>query len=63
MPLRTKPFDPADYLFDEEDMALYLADARAFGPEVLSEAAEVVARARARARMTGPDPNSTAARR
>ena len=48
MPLKTKPFDPADYLQDEEDMALYLEDARAFGPEAVADAIEVIARARAR---------------
>lgn len=48
MPLKTKPFDPADYLNDEEDMALYLEDARAFGPEAVADAMKVIARARAR---------------
>jgi len=49
MPLKTRPFDPADYLYDEEDLALYLEDARAFGPEAVADAVKVVARARLRA--------------
>lgn len=48
MPLKTKPFDPADYLFDEDDFALFLADARAFGPDAVADAEAVIARARAR---------------
>lgn len=43
-----QPFDPADYLDSEEGIAAYLADARAFGTEALSDAVEAVARARAR---------------
>lgn len=46
--LKTLPFDPADYLDSEESVAAYLADARTDGPEALSDAIEVVARARAR---------------
>jgi len=46
--LETLPFDPADYLDSEEGFAAYLADARADGPEALSDAVELVARARAR---------------
>jgi len=48
MPLKTTPFDPADYLHDEEDMALYLEDARACGPDAVADAEVVVDRARAR---------------
>lgn len=62
MALKTRPFDPADYLFDEEDIALYLEDARAFGPEALSDAAEVVARARARLAETQTGSRSRSAR-
>lgn len=46
--MKTLPFDPADYLDTEEGIAAYLADARAFGPEAVADAVEVVARARAR---------------
>ncbi len=46
--MKTKPFDPADYLDTEEGIAAYLADARDFGPEAYAVAVEVVARARAR---------------
>ncbi len=46
--LETLPFDPADYLDCEEGIAAYLADARLDGPEALSDAVKVVARARAR---------------
>lgn len=46
--MNLQPFDPADYLDSEEGIAAYLADARAFGTEALSDAVEVVARARAR---------------
>jgi hypothetical protein len=48
MPLKTLPFDPADYLYDEEDLALYLEDARAFGADAVADAMQVIARARAR---------------
>jgi len=43
-----RPFDPADYLDSEAGIEAYLADARAFGPAALSDAVEVVARARRR---------------
>lgn len=46
--LETLPFDPADYLDSDEGIAAYLADARADSPEALSDAVEVVARARAK---------------
>jgi DNA-binding phage protein len=42
----TRPFDPAQYLDSEEAIAAYLADAGADGDKALSEATEVVARAR-----------------
>jgi DNA-binding phage protein len=42
----TRPFDPAQYLDSEEAIAAYLADAGADGDTALSDAAEVVARAR-----------------
>ncbi|WP_269515826.1 DNA-binding protein [Brevundimonas subvibrioides] len=48
MPLKTLPFDPADYLDTEEAIAAYLADARLDGAVALSRAVEVVARARVR---------------
>jgi hypothetical protein len=44
--LATRPFDPAEYLDSEDAIAAYLTDARADGPEALSDAVEVVARAR-----------------
>jgi DNA-binding phage protein len=43
-----KPFDPADYLHDEEQFAIYLEDAALDGPEAVAEAEIVIARARAR---------------
>ncbi len=46
--MKTRPFDPADYLDTEEGIAAYLADARSFGSQAYSEAVDVVARARAR---------------
>ena len=46
--METRPFDPAEYLDSEEAIAAYLADARAEGAAALSNAAEVVARARTR---------------
>ena len=52
--LETLPFDPADYLDSEEGFAAYLADARADGPEALSDAVVVVARARARLAAAHP---------
>ncbi len=45
--METRPFDPAEYLDSEEAIAAYLADARAYGGQELSDAVEVVARARA----------------
>ena len=45
--METRPFDPAAYLDSEEAIAAYLADARAHGRDELSQAVEVVARARA----------------
>ena len=45
--METRPFDPAEYLDSEEAIAAYLDDARAHGGQELSEAVEVVARARA----------------
>jgi DNA-binding phage protein len=42
----TRPFDPAQYLDSEEAIAAYLADAGADGDKALSDATEVVARAR-----------------
>lgn len=45
--METRPFDPAEYLDSEEAIAAYLADARAGGAEELTDAVEVVARARA----------------
>ncbi len=62
MPLKTKPFDPANYLYDEEDMALYLEDARAFGPEAVADAETVIARARARIAGVTDAPRSRSAR-
>jgi hypothetical protein len=53
MMLETQPFDPADYLDSEEGFAAYLADARLDGAEALSDAVEVVARARARMTKAG----------
>lgn len=44
--MKTIPFDAAEYLDTEEAMSAYLADAREDGPEALSRAVEVVARAR-----------------
>ena len=44
--VETRPFDPAQYLDSEEAIAAYLADAGADGAKALSEATEVVARAR-----------------
>ncbi len=46
--MKTKPFDPADYLDTEEGFAAYLADARDFGAQAHADAVAVVARARAR---------------
>lgn len=62
MPLKTKPFDPADYLYDEEDMAHYMEDARAFGPEAVADAETVIARARARLAQAPNAPRSRSAR-
>ena len=44
--METRPFDPAEYLDSEEAIAAYLADARAYGGQELSDAIAVVARAR-----------------
>ena len=52
--METRPFDPADYLDTEEGIAAYLEDARSDGPEAMADAAEVVARARARRAATDP---------
>lgn len=46
--MELKPFDPADYLDSEEGIEAYLADASQDGPQSLSRAVEVVARARTR---------------
>lgn len=46
--MELKRFDPADYLDDEEGIQAYLADARLFGADALTQAEAVVARARAR---------------
>ena len=45
--METRPFDPAQYLDSEAAIAAYLTDARAYGGQELSDAMEVVARARA----------------
>jgi DNA-binding phage protein len=45
--VETRPFDPVEYLDSEEAIAAYLADARKYGGENLSDAIAVVARARA----------------
>jgi len=45
--LRTKPFDPAEYLDDEESLAAYLSEALATGdPAFIGDALGIVARAR-----------------
>ena len=62
MPLKTRPFDPTDYLETEEDMAVYLADARLDGPEAVADAMEVIARARARVAASASAPRSRSAR-
>lgn len=45
--MKTKPFDPAEYLDSEEAIAAYLADAREGDAGETAHAAEVAARARA----------------
>ena len=52
--MKLKPFDAADYLDCEEGIEAYLEDARTFGDDALSDAQEVVARARARMARTRP---------
>ena len=44
--MEIRPFDPVEYLDTEEAIAAYLADARAYGGQELSDAIAVVARAR-----------------
>jgi DNA-binding phage protein len=44
--MKTRPFDPAEYLDCEEAIEAYLADAQADGAEALADAKVVVARAR-----------------
>ncbi|MBI5938854.1 MAG: hypothetical protein HY859_00345 [Caulobacterales bacterium] len=61
MMLKTFPFDPADYLDSEEGIAAYLADARTDGPEALSDAIEVIARARTRMKLPVTDAGSASA--
>ena len=51
--MELKPFDPADYLHDEEQFAIYLEDAALDGADAIARAEVVIARARAR--LTGPD--------
>lgn len=47
MPLRTKPFDPADYLDNDEACAEYMTEALATNdPAFIADALGVVARAR-----------------
>lgn len=54
--MELKPFDPADYLDSEEGIEAFLEDARSFGEDALSDAREVVARARARMACARPVP-------
>jgi DNA-binding phage protein len=61
MPLKTKPFDPTDYLETEADRAAYLADAQQDGPEAVADAEVVVARARTRW-AEQPEPRRAGAR-
>lgn len=58
--MKTLPFDPADYLDSEEEIAAYLADARLDGEEAVADALEVVARARARMGASASDKNVAA---
>ena len=52
MPIKTKPFDAADYLKTDEDMALYLTESLATGdPRVISRALDAIARARGASRI------------
>ncbi len=44
--MKTRPFDPAEYLDCEEAIEAYLADAEADSAEALADAKVVVARAR-----------------
>lgn len=44
--IETYPFDPAEYLDSEEGIEAYFADARLDGAAALTDAVEVVARAR-----------------
>ena len=46
--MKTRPFDPAEYLDCEEAIEAYLADAEADSAEALADAKVVVARARQR---------------
>jgi len=47
MALKTKPFDPAEYLDDDEAIAAYLDEAMATGdPHFIAKSLGVVARAR-----------------
>ena len=60
--MEIRPFDPVEYLDTEEAIAAYLADARAYGGQDLSDAVEVVARARATLRGARFAPTATATR-
>jgi probable addiction module antidote protein len=52
MPVETRPFDPAEYLESEEDMAIYLTAALETGDATLvADALGVAARARGMSRI------------
>ena len=58
--METRPFDPVEYLDTEETIAAYLADARAYGGQEISDAIVVVGRARATMRTSQPVSTSAA---